>query len=704
MPKVSVIMASYNHENYVAEAIESVLSQTYQDFEFIITDDGSIDGTVGAIKKIADSRIKLFCFSKNQGVCAAMNNCIKEAKGEYIALINSDDAWMPEKLEKQVKFLEENSGIGATFTHVKIIDDNGNDRPEGSDLHTKVFAQPNKTRFQWLEHFFFKGNCLCHPSVLIRKHCYEEIGFYDERFAQLPDFDFWIRLCTRYEIYIMPANLVRFRILQEKTNVSANTPKNVSRHFLEYAQVLKNYLNPEILENLVQIFDITPRVDRIGVSMKLGEVENDTAPFFLAMLAQQTNYPAHKYFSFDLLYQLYADRRLSQKIKEKYFFDFSNLIALALEQDVFGTVALKQVQTQLHEKKTELEQSQTQFHEKKTELEQSQTQLHETRTELEQFQTQLHETQIELEQSQTQLHRTETELEQSQTQLYQTKTELEQSQTQLHQSRGVVKRLQSQVDQYQVELEESHSQLQQTEEVLQVSQSQLQQTEVVLQESQAQLHQTEEVLQASQALLHQTQGELQQVREQYKQSQAQLHQTQGELQQVREQYEQSQTQLHQTQGEVQQVREQYKQSQTQLHQNRGELRKIREQYEQSQAQLHQTQGEFQQVREQLDRSQFQQAVSSRTGDGQNQMQYQLLVRDAWYVCGNNDLTGMAQYLQQSLKFTPFSRTETVLNWLESFCKFAAEQGCEFDTQSLTNSEEWKQLMRRNMAIKVALTP
>ncbi|MGB8687985.1 MAG: glycosyltransferase, partial [Microcoleus sp.] len=85
MPKVSVVMASYNHEKFVAETIQSVLDQTYQDFEFIITDDGSPDRTVDVIKKFADPRIKLFCFPQNQGACTAMNNCINEAKGEYIA-------------------------------------------------------------------------------------------------------------------------------------------------------------------------------------------------------------------------------------------------------------------------------------------------------------------------------------------------------------------------------------------------------------------------------------------------------------------------------------------------------------------------------------------------------------------------------------------------------------------------------------------
>ncbi|MEG4086299.1 glycosyltransferase, partial [Microcoleus sp. POL10_C6] len=423
MPRVSVIMASYNHEKYVAETIQSVLSQTYQDFEFIITDDGSPDGTVEVIKKFADSRIKLFCFSKNQGACVAMNNCIKEAKGEYIAVINSDDAWMPDKLEKQVKFLDEHPENGAVFTYAQFIDDYGNDL--GYDHHyNRIFIQPNRTRFEWLRLFFEFGNCLCHPSILIRKQCYNEVGFYDERFAQLPDFDFWIRLCMKYNIFIMPENLVKFRLWQSQGNASGNTSKNSSRLTLECSQVLKNYIKPEIFDDLVNIFTLTENINEIGLSRKIKEVERDIAPFFIAMLASRDNRHAHKYFCFDILYQMYSNKEIAQKLKEQYSFDFSNLVNLAWEQDIFGIVALEQVRSQLCQNQGELEQSQAQLHQIQAELADAQAQQHQTGEVLEQLNSQLHQTQQELEQSNSQLHQTQQELEQSNSQLHQTQQEL----------------------------------------------------------------------------------------------------------------------------------------------------------------------------------------------------------------------------------------------------------------------------------------
>ncbi|MEG4144884.1 chromosome partitioning protein ParA, partial [Microcoleus sp. Pol12B5] len=151
-----------------------------------------------------------------------------------------------------------------------------------------------------------------------------------------------------------------------------------------------------------------------------------------------------------------------------------------------------------------------------------------------------------------------------------------------------------------------------------------------------------------------------------------------------------------SQAQLAQTHQQWEESQAQLAQTH-------QQWEESQAQLAQTQSELQQqIHQQLDRSQFQQALSSQTNE-EKQMHYQLLVRDAWYAYCNSNLTQMARTLQQSLKYTPSSKTETVVNWLESFAKFSLEKGYELDTESLTNLEEWKHLMSRTLAVKVGLT-
>src|SRR3989344_656448 len=125
MPKVSVIIPSYNHVRYIKAAIESVLEQTLHDFEIVICDDGSTDNTVNEIKKISDKRIKLFTFVKNRGTSATINECLQHTSGEYIAHLNSDDRLLPNKLKKQVTYLDTHSKIGGVFSYADLIDENG---------------------------------------------------------------------------------------------------------------------------------------------------------------------------------------------------------------------------------------------------------------------------------------------------------------------------------------------------------------------------------------------------------------------------------------------------------------------------------------------------------------------------------------------------------------------------------------------------
>ena len=718
MPKVSVVMASYNHEKYVAETIESVLSQTYQDFEFIITDDGSPDGTVDVIKRFDDPRIKLFCFSNNHGVCVAMNNCIKEAKGEYIAVINSDDAWMPEKLEKQVNFLDKHPENGAVFCYAQFIDDEGNDLGYAHH-YNRIFIQLNRSRFEWLRHFFESGNCLCHPSVLIRKQCYNDVGFYDERFAQLPDFDFWIRLCMKYDIFIMPENLVKFRLCQSQGNVSGNTPKNSSRVTLESAQILKNYLRGEVFDDLVNIFPLTENINELGLSRKIKEVERDIAPFFIAMLASRDNRHAHKYFCFDILYQMYSNKEIAQKLREQYSFDFSNLVNLAWEQDIFGIVALEQVQSQLCQNQGELEQSQAQLHQSQAELadaqaprhqteevlERLESQLYQTKVVLEQSDSQLHQTQQELEQSNSQLHQTQQELEQSNSQLHQTQQELEQSNSQLHQTQQELEQSNSQLHQTQQELEQSNSQLHQTQQEREQTEFQLHQTEVVFENSQSQLHQTEVVLENLQSQLHQTEVVLENLQSQLHQTEVVLEHSQSQLHQTEAVLEQSHSQLHQTQIELKETQVQLRPTQLELNYANTQLHQTQRELEHTNTQLHQTQRELEHTQTQLhlrdrewERDQFQKTLAPQPIQ-ESQMQYELLVWDAWYAYQNENLIQMQECLKQSLKCTPFSPTETVLKWIESFSKLALKKGEGFDAKSLTNSVEWKQLISRVIVAK-----
>ena len=242
MPRVSVIMPAYNHASFVRQAVESVLGQSFTDLELIVYDDGSTDGTADVVRSISDARLKLEVLSRNHGATWAVNSALERAQGDYIAIINSDDYFLPGKLDSQVRFLEETPGVAAVFGLPMFVDERGQPLPDEKNPFRNLFEKRNRSREEWLHRFFVIGNALCHPTVMVRRSCYDELGPYDARLAQLPDYDFWIRICSRYDIHILPQHLTAYRVLDGDRNASAGQPRAKVRHDWELHYVFRRYL------------------------------------------------------------------------------------------------------------------------------------------------------------------------------------------------------------------------------------------------------------------------------------------------------------------------------------------------------------------------------------------------------------------------------------------------------------------------------
>lgn len=244
MEKVSVIIPSYNHGKFLKKAIDSVLSQTYEEFELIILDDCSTDNSAKIINSYRDKRIRKYFNKINNGAVNTLNQLIDLANGEYIALLNSDDYWSNDKLEKQLNYLEKNPNVGACFTWADFVNDHGKYIYDLEYAPTDLFQKKNKTNSQWFRYFFENGNCLCHPSVMIRKDIYDKLGKYKSIYRQLPDFEFWIRLIKRYNIHIIEENLVHFRILSgEQKNSSFLDQNNKNLMNYEMYTIKKNFFD-----------------------------------------------------------------------------------------------------------------------------------------------------------------------------------------------------------------------------------------------------------------------------------------------------------------------------------------------------------------------------------------------------------------------------------------------------------------------------
>jgi hypothetical protein len=250
-PVVSVCMASYNHAPFIRTAVDSVMSQSFTDWELVITDDGSTDGTIEAIEDIRDERMHIERFPENRTACVALNHSIRRARGAFIAVLNSDDAWQPEKLAKQLAVMTEQPKTAATFTLVEMIDERGRPLPE-SHHYNGVFEQANRTRHEWLSRLLLIGNCLCHPSVLVRRSVYDEVGLYDEYMAQVPDWDMWVRITLKHDIWIIQEPLTTFRILDGERNASGNRPSAKARCEVELQLMLLKVLRSHPQE-IVQV-------------------------------------------------------------------------------------------------------------------------------------------------------------------------------------------------------------------------------------------------------------------------------------------------------------------------------------------------------------------------------------------------------------------------------------------------------------------
>ena len=202
-PPVSVVMPVYNSAHVVADAVESILHQTFGDFEFIIVDDGSTDSTEEILREYAalDGRIKLYN-QENCGLIASLNRYCRVANGKYIARMDADDISLPARLEKQFRYLEAHSEVGVLGTWIQDVDSN-----RTPIIEWPVPADPVVVRW-----FLFFGNCIAHPSVMMRRELLDRLGYYRPSAIHVEDYDLWIRAAEVTGLANLPEVLVQYRI------------------------------------------------------------------------------------------------------------------------------------------------------------------------------------------------------------------------------------------------------------------------------------------------------------------------------------------------------------------------------------------------------------------------------------------------------------------------------------------------------------
>ena len=207
MPTVSVVIPTYNSARYLGEAVDSAVNQTFKDIEILVIDDGSTDETQDVVRRYGAS---VRCVSQeNKGVAVARNHGIAQSRGRYVAFLDADDVWWPEKLEKELAALEGHGEFQACHTGVQVVDGLG--RPfVVAGRHDGVST---------LEALLLRGNVVGTPSTVIcRRLLFSKVGAFDPGLSQCADWDMWVRLATVTEFVYLDEALVTYR--QHGSNMS----------------------------------------------------------------------------------------------------------------------------------------------------------------------------------------------------------------------------------------------------------------------------------------------------------------------------------------------------------------------------------------------------------------------------------------------------------------------------------------------------
>jgi len=234
-------MPVYNGEKYLREAIESMLNQTYKEFDFLIINDGSTDRSVEIIESYKDPRIKLLHNDGNKGLVITRNRGFQESQTEFIALFDCDDIAHRQRLESQISFLEKNSDFGMVGSWVEIIDEDG--KPTGTNWKNNLSSEK-------ISAILLFQNYFAQPSLMIRKNALPEV-LYQPQFPPAEDYDLWIRIAEKWKTWNLQKLLLKYR----------RHSKNISKEQKERQQ---NAID-EIIKSQLSKLDISPTPEELKI-------------------------------------------------------------------------------------------------------------------------------------------------------------------------------------------------------------------------------------------------------------------------------------------------------------------------------------------------------------------------------------------------------------------------------------------------------
>lgn len=266
---VSIIIPTYQRARSIMDSVNSILNQTYSNFELLIIDDGSTDNTKELIESINDKRIKYHQTPSNMGAAAARNYGLKLAEYDYIAFHDSDDTWHPNKLEKQMQLIQENPNYGMVYCKMELI----NLDRKANATSIPSFMPKNETDVTILQGNIFnkllKENFIGIPTILIKKECFDEIGLLDDSYKALEDWELMLRIAQSYEIGYINEPLYTYYI-----NNSDCISGNIGAYFEARLKLVQKYKNEMIetgtLNSILE--DILMKANAVGTLESVGKL------------------------------------------------------------------------------------------------------------------------------------------------------------------------------------------------------------------------------------------------------------------------------------------------------------------------------------------------------------------------------------------------------------------------------------------------
>ena len=251
-PLVSVILPVFNAEEYVQEAIESILTQYYKHFELIVINDGSTDNSASIIKELSEQDPRIVVISRpNEGLVSALNTGLNYANGEFIARMDADDKSMSDRFTKQVEYLLKNPRVAVVGTFIKIIDEHG------------AFIRNGEypTESDAIEQFLEFGCPMAHPSVMMRREVVKFVGGYRKAFSHCEDYDLWLRISEEgFHLANIPEPLLAYR--NHSSNISL-----IQREKQELGSIVARITHRARVTGVSDPFDFTEEIDIDFVEM-----------------------------------------------------------------------------------------------------------------------------------------------------------------------------------------------------------------------------------------------------------------------------------------------------------------------------------------------------------------------------------------------------------------------------------------------------